>query len=598
MNDVPGKSPRPPSAAKGQPSGPGQGSRQAYSPDQPTTPTAGAKAGARPAPRDTRAKRGQAARALPKDQRRIARPANTGDVARDAVALHLAMQADVYPRLSIDPPVLPPSLDPRDAALAHAINAAVSRRWVTLERLIAKGCRQPLSKVEAHALGAMLCGAAQIVLLDRVPAHAAVNHAVEWTKQSLGPPAAGLVNAVLHRIVESVGARGEGLPADWATSRRHIPLGAGRFVELTGELLPDDPAHALACATGLPRALLASFAGAFGPEAAQRLALASVEDAPTIINAAHDAQAREALSVLTRDAGLLLEPHQRAGHFVYAGPRDGLVTLLERFGTQRGTPAVALGGGGPASATTGARPGVWVQDPASSNSLLTLLSSPGSSALIERVRAMGERARVLDLCAGQGTKTRQLAAIFPQATILATDIDAKRRRVLGEVFGTSGRVRLVPYVELAGPKAPVSAGPAPKHEGFDLILLDVPCSNTGVLARRAEAKYRFGDHSVGQLVQVQRDALALAGRLLRGLGALVVYATCSLDERENAQQARWAAGKLGLDLVMDELTMPSAGPPATAWNDGAYVALLRASGQGPTLAPNVNARDLPDTPTT
>jgi hypothetical protein len=49
-------------------------------------------------------------------------------------------------------------------------------------------------------LAAIMGGAAQIVFLDRVPAHAAINHAVEWTKAMSHPGAAGLVNAVLRRI--------------------------------------------------------------------------------------------------------------------------------------------------------------------------------------------------------------------------------------------------------------------------------------------------------------------------------------------------------------------------------------------------------------
>jgi len=558
---------------------------------------------AAPKKSDARAKGGQAGRALPKEERRIPQPASTGDVARDAVALHLAMQADVYPRLSLDGPLLPPGLDPRDVGLAHAITDAATRRWVTLERLIAKGCRQPLTKLEAHAMGALLCASAQVVLLDRVPAHAAVNHAVAWVKQALGSPAGGLVNAVMRRVVEAVGSKGVPLPADWTTTRKHLPLAGGVCVELTSELLPEDPVHAVAAATGLPRALLASFIATFGADVAHALALHSVSDAPTIINAAHDPRARAALAALVGvdqpdGHASAVVPHDRAGHFVFRGTRDELVALLDRFGPPR------AGIAGSAAATSG----VWVQDPASSHSLLGLLARPESAREIEGLRALGERALLADVCAGQGTKTRQLAAMFPQASVIATDIDTHRRRTLESVLGTSGRVRSVEYTSIqprdaraknpppknqpaknqpqsarpqkTQPDAPLAAAPVSVYAGAcDLLLLDVPCSNTGVLARRAEAKYRFGDHSLGQLVQVQRDVLTLSRTLLRGPGALVVYATCSLDPRENAQQARWACDKLGLTLICEELTLPAGGAasPASSYHDGAYVALLRAT---------------------
>jgi 16S rRNA (cytosine967-C5)-methyltransferase len=384
-----------------------------------------------------------------------------------------------------------------------------------------------------------------VALLDRVPAHAALNHSVEWAKRALGSGAGGLVNAVLRRVTESVLPERVALASVWpaegtadvagALSRRHVALEDGRALVLADDLLPEDPEHRLAGATGCPRAVLGAWTEAFGPQVAARLALHTVQRAPVIINAQHAGEPFPG-ELATRgpmghEAPWTLTPHDRPGHWVFAGTIKDLRWLLAK------------------------RPDVWVQDPASSHTV------HGLAALDLRPQL------VMDLCAGQGTKTRQLAAMYTGATVLTTDIDTKRRRVLAQTFKGHARVRPIEHTQ-----AHASAGQA------DLVLLDVPCSNLGVLARRPEAKYRFADHSVGQLMQVQRDILTQGRALLKGPGAVLVYATCSLDPRENGQQAQWAAGKLGLRIESEVTTMPAGHPgaPPRAYHDGAYVAVLRA----------------------
>src|SRR5690606_28607210 len=127
--------------------------------------------------------------------------------------------------------------------------------------------------------------------------------------------------------------------------------------------------------------------------------------------------------------------HRSPAHRVYAGPRERLERLLA------------------------ARPDIWAQDPA-------------SSGAVESAAGL-EPGLVVDACAGRGTKTRQLAAMFPAARVIATDTDAQRFAELRRVFEGSERVEVVPPRRLRE----VVDG------GADLVLLDVPCSNTGVLSR-------------------------------------------------------------------------------------------------------------------
>src|SRR4030042_1885205 len=86
---------------------------------------------------------------------------------------------------------------------------------------------------------------------------------------------------------------------------------------------------------------------------------------------------------------------------------------------------------------------------------------------------------ILDLCAAPGVKTTQLAEVTGDAAkIIATDIDAERLKKVKENADRLGMnsIEVVPYGQLPDIK-------------FDCVLLDVPCSNTGVLAKRIEARY-------------------------------------------------------------------------------------------------------------
>jgi 16S rRNA (cytosine967-C5)-methyltransferase len=174
------------------------------------------------------------------------------------------------------------------------------------------------------------------------------------------------------------------------------------------------------------------------------------------------------------------------------------------------------------------------------------------------------RSVIIDVCAGRGTKTRQLAAIHPHARIIATDTDQARFNTLSEQFRGHPRVQVVEHGRLRE-----------FQEQADLIVLDVPCSNTGVLARRVEAKYRFGPASTSSLVDLQRQIIADSIPLLARAGR-ILYATCSIEAAENSAQADWTCKWHRMRIEAQQLTMPRGlpGEPATAYQDGGYFALL------------------------
>ncbi len=122
------------------------------------------------------------------------------NTARELVTARVTKRTREFPQLFPNP-LRTDGLDPRDVSLANAIDQAVARRWLTLVTVIRSVVSRPWDRLEAQVQGSLLVGAAQILLLDRIPDHAAINDAVDWTK-SRRPKAAGMVNAVLRRVAE------------------------------------------------------------------------------------------------------------------------------------------------------------------------------------------------------------------------------------------------------------------------------------------------------------------------------------------------------------------------------------------------------------
>ena len=165
---------------------------------------------------------------------------------------------------------------------------------------------------------------------------------------------------------------------------------------------------------------------------------------------------------------------------------------------------------------------------------------------------------ILDYCAGQGTKTRQLALMHPDATITATDTHPARRQALRNATEQLSNVTVIDPDQAA-------------NQTYDLILLDVPCSNTGVLARRPEARYRFSQQTLGELVKIQREIIDNAKDWLAPKG-LILYSTCSIEPPENHNQIKKLL-RNDAELLQEHQQFPTA--DTDAYTDASYHALVR-----------------------
>ncbi|MEQ4909786.1 16S rRNA (cytosine(967)-C(5))-methyltransferase RsmB [Proteus vulgaris] len=139
--------------------------------------------------------------------------------------------------------------------------------------------------------------------------------------------------------------------------------------------------------------------------------------------------------------------------------------------------------------------------------------------------------QILDLCAAPGGKTTHILEIAPQAKVLAIDIDEQR---LKRVQENLTRLKLNAVVKSGDGRYPEQwcSGML-----FDRILLDAPCSATGVIRRHPDIKWLRRNDDIDQLAQIQKEILHAIWPYLKSGGTLV-YATCSILPEENIQQVK------------------------------------------------------------
>ncbi len=138
---------------------------------------------------------------------------------------------------------------------------------------------------------------------------------------------------------------------------------------------------------------------------------------------------------------------------------------------------------------------------------------------------------ILDLCCAPGGKTTHILEAAPKAHVLAVDVDKQR---LVRVNENLQRLKLHAEVKQGDGREPQSwAG----DRQFDKILLDAPCSATGVIRRHPDIKWLRRDSDIAELAGLQREILEAIWPRLKPNGVMV-YATCSILPEENSQQIK------------------------------------------------------------
>lgn len=162
----------------------------------------------------------------------------------------------------------------------------------------------------------------------------------------------------------------------------------------------------------------------------------------------------------------------------------------------------------------------YVMDPASRLPVSTCPPTPGMA--------------VIDLCASPGGKSRMAAeALAGKGTLVAVDLPGRTERLrdnLAKVTGVKVSLQPIDALKLSDSVLRMRGLP----EKYDRVYLDAPCSNTGVLRRRPDAKFRLEERDVRACAALQGKLLSIAASLTAPAGRLV-YSTCSLEDEENTQ---------------------------------------------------------------
>jgi len=356
----------------------------------------------------------------------------------------------------------------------------------------------------------LLVGLYQLLWLDDVAPYAAVNETVAAAKAAAGRRTADFVNAVLRRA-----------DRERATLRAEL----------------DRQPDGVRCSH--PDELLDRWRRRYGAAAAQAICAWDNRRAETIVRLNAAAVTPETFRETLAKAGLAPQPLAALDREFFVLPRGVRV-----------------------SAIPGYRAGWFVvQDPATTLAVDLLLPRPGE--------------RVLDACAAPGGKTLLIAELLQgQGLLVAMDARADR---LGRLRANverfrGGGIRVIQGDAASPEPARQALLEAGGSEGYDAILLDVPCSNTGVLRRRPDARWRFSAERLRKLTETQYRLLHGAAALLRPGGRLV-YSTCSIEPEENEELVtRWLPAHPGFRLDENRQLLPGA-----AGTDGAFAArLLRA----------------------
>ncbi len=360
-------------------------------------------------------------------------------------------------------------LSDEDRRLLQELVFGTIRMHGRLDYVLAHHLTKGLESIPVIVLWILRLAAYELLFLDRIPAYATISEAVELVAAERSLRGLrGVVNGVLRNI-----SREPDQP----------PLPA----------ITENPAQHLSVAESYPKELVQRWIELWGLERASSLCRAG--------NKRPLMTARVMLSKCTREDALT--------QFTEAGVNveiDDSHPAAIRFTSSANPAGLSVFKNGL----------LQIQDVAAM--FVTPLLQP----------CAGER--IWDVCAAPGGKTTHLADLSSdEASVLATDKSDKRLQLLRDSISRLqlGSVTVKAYDPLVSDESPDDG-----HEGFDGILLDVPCSGWGTMARRVDLRWRFRLDDGPRLADQAFRLLQRCWRELRPGGRLV-YSTCTLNPREN-----------------------------------------------------------------
>lgn len=403
------------------------------------------------------------------------------------------------------------------------------RQRASIDLVLAAIADTPVKRISQELINFVRVAVYELVYCPQTADYSIINDAVENTKSCAAKKQVGFVNAVLRKVASQIIRRKDTITEK--NIRQILPQNTSTGCLFHRPFLANpqnQPADYLSAAYSISHFLVADWLGEFGFEKTKQICIASNRKPGIYLRPNTLKTNTYKLAEFLTDADFKVDITEDDRMIKIAAP--GNITLLPGF-----------------------EEGLFsIQD--TTASLPTIALNPSKDM------------QILDLCAAPGTKTIQLAELTnDKADITATDIDANRLLKLDDSIKRLGlnSITLMQYNKLAG-----------HDQLFDIILLDVPCSNTAVLSKRPEMRLRLKQKGVEKLTAIQGKLLEKASKLLKPQGR-ICYSTCSILKQENHNRIeKFLAEHPDFTLSEENLTLPAEG---RFGHDGGYYAILARS---------------------
>ncbi len=429
------------------------------------------------------------------------------------------------------------ALETRDRRFAHELIYGVLRHRLTLDCVITAYARIGLLELDPKCLEALRLGIYQLLYLDGIPAFAAINETVRLVaKEHAG--VRSTVNAILRAVDRDSNRIDPRLDRGGSSLKKRLPISERRIVYFRRDTFcdPDENlALHLAQLYSHPPLLVARWLDRFPREVVEAMLAANNKKPRVTIR----------VNRTRTDRAALIERLRADRVLCGEGTRDDSILIGSPIADALRSPAFAEGW-------------FYVQDETAMSVAPVVEPKPGE--------------RILDLCSAPGGKATHLHELSNgRAVVVAVDSDDGRVSKLKENVARLAMesIAVVTFDPLTPGAETLGSRPSELSLPFDAALLDVPCSNTGVLGRRPEARWRLTETAISELAEQGCRLFAFARSLVRP-GGRIVYSTCSIEDEENSKNVeRMLAAHPGTRLVREELTLPSA-----SGVDGGYFARI------------------------
>lgn len=365
-------------------------------------------------------------------------------------------------------------LDSRDVGLATELSYGTLRRQVFLDHVLSQFSKTPLPELDFEIRALLRLGAYQL-LNTRIPPHAALHATVELSKEFHRGRATKFVNGVLRSL---------------SREQRNVQIPPASV----------DPETHLALTASVPHWLAAEAIRSFGFERASALLESFDRQAPLSLRVNRLRGTRdEALQILGEELEIRAEPTPFSP--------DGLLSTEARFGLELLRP----------------EHGRWqAQDEAAQ--LIGHLASPAPGST------------VLDACAAPGGKTCHLAELMDDdGRIDAADVHQGKLKDIDDGARRLGLSIIRTHAADASLPLPFAKEVVASQGGYDLAMVDAPCSGLGTMRRHPELKTRRTAEDVERLARLQSRILDNVAPLVRP-GGVLVYAVCTFTRSEGPEQ--------------------------------------------------------------